>query len=163
MPARRWLPVFVVAIAAAVFGYAGFKTYRGSQIDSCYACARPIHAGMRTAGIVNGRARAFCCPACALSEHEQEGMPVRILSLTSFLTGEKLTPGETFIVKGSDVNMCVRTHELMDSERGPAALCYDRCQPGMLAFKGRRQAQEFASRHGGQVLPFADIASQYTH
>lgn len=163
MTARHWLSMFVVALVAAGLGYAGFKLYRGSRENSCYACARPIHSGMRTTGIVNGKARAFCCPACALSEHEQEGKPIAITSLTAYPTGERLRPAEAFIVKGSDVNMCVRTRELMDLERGPASLRYDRCEPGMLAFKGRQEAVEFASRHGGRVLPFTEIASEYGH
>jgi hypothetical protein len=135
--------------------------YRASQPDECYACARAIHAHSRTTGIVNGRARTFCCPACALSEHEQEGKPVRITELTAFLTGEKLAPAEAFIVKGSDVNMCAHTRELVDEEKRPADLHYDRCSPSMLVFKHRDEAVQFVRRHGGEVLPFTEIASAY--
>jgi hypothetical protein len=113
--------------------------------------------------MVNGKAKVFCCPACALSEHEQEGRPIRITELTAFLTGEKLSPAEAFIVKGSDVNMCAHTHEVMDDEKRPADLRYDRCSPSMLAFKQRSEAVSFVREHGGQVLPFTEIAAAYTH
>jgi hypothetical protein len=150
-------------LVAAGLGYAGFKVYRGSPPNQCYACHRVIHAHLRTVGMVNGRARTFCCPACALSEHEQEGKPIRITELTAFLTGEKLSPADAFIVKGSDVNMCAQTHELVDAEKWPADLQYDRCSPSMLAFKQKSEAAEFVRQHGGQVLPFSEIASAYAH
>jgi hypothetical protein len=122
-----------------------------------------IHAHSRTVGTVNGRARTFCCPACALSEHEQEGKPIRITQLTAFLTGEKLSPPDAFIVKGSDVNMCAQTRELVDDQKRPADLHYDRCSPSMLAFKQKSEAVEFVREHGGAVLPFSEIASAYAH
>ena len=122
-----------------------------------------IHAHSRTVGTVNGRARTFCCPACALSEHEQEGKPIRITQLTAFLTGEKLSPPDAFIVKGSDVNMCAQTRELVDDQKRPADLHYDRCSPSMLAFKQKSEAVEFVREHGGEVRPFSEIASAYAH
>jgi hypothetical protein len=113
--------------------------------------------------MVDGRARTFCCPACALSEHEQEGRPIRITELTAFLTGEKLSPAEAFIVKGSDVNMCAQTRAVIDDQKRPADLHYDRCSPSMVTFMQKSEALQFASHHGGQVLPFTEIASAYAH
>ncbi len=163
MTAKRSLAIFAVALVAAGLGYAGFRAYRGLQPEQCYACVRAVHAHSRTIGIVNGKARTFCCPACALSEHEQEGKPIRVTELTSYLTGERLTPAEAFIVKGSDVNMCAHARELVDEEKRPADLQYDRCSPSMLAFKKRTEAVDFVRQHGGQVLPFTEIASAYAH
>lgn len=161
MTTKRWLAVFAVVVVAAGLGYAGLRVYRASQPEQCYACVRAIHAHSRTVAIVNGKARTFCCPACALSEHEQEGKAVRVTELTSYLTGEKLTPDEAFIVKGSDVNMCAHARELVDEEKRPADLHYDRCSPSMLAFRQKSEAREFARRHGGQVSSFDEIASAY--
>ncbi|HLG97872.1 MAG TPA: hypothetical protein VKX49_16280 [Bryobacteraceae bacterium] len=163
MTAKRWLAIFAVVLVAAGLGYAGLRVYRASQPEQCYACLRAIHAHSRTVAIVNGKPRTFCCPACALSEHEQEGKPIRVTELTSYLTGEKLTPDEAFIVKGSDVNMCAHARELVDEEKRPADLHYDRCSPSMLAFKQKSAAMEFARQHGGQVSPFSEIASAYAH
>jgi len=161
MPAKRWFAIFAVTLVVAGLGYAGFRVYRASQPEQCYACVRAIHAHSRTIAIVKGRPRTFCCPACALSEHQQEGKPVRLTELTSFLTGEKLAPAEAFIVKGSDVNMCAHARELVDEEKRPAELHYDRCAPSMLAFKHKDEALQFVRSHGGQVLPFSEIASAY--
>ncbi len=161
MTTKRWFAILAVVLVAAGLGYVGYGAYRGSQTEQCYACARAIHAHSRTIAIVNGHARTFCCPACALSEHEQEGKPIRVTELTSYLTGEKLTPAEAFIVKGSDVNMCAHAREVVDEEKRPADLHYDRCSPSMLAFKRRSEAVDFVRQHGGQVLPFTDVASAY--
>jgi len=163
MRVKRWFAIFGALLIAAGLGYGGFRVYRATQPEQCYACTRAIHAHMRTIAIVNGRTKVFCCPACTLSEHEQEGKPMRVTELTSYLTGEKLTPAEAFIVKGSDVNMCAHTAALVDDEKRPADLHYDRCSPSMLAFKQRSEAVDFVRQHGGQVLPFAEIASAYVH
>jgi hypothetical protein len=163
MTAKRVFAVFGALLFAACLGYLAFRVYRTSQLQQCYACARAIHAHSRTIALVNGRPKQFCCPACALSEHEQEGQPIRITELTAFLTGERLTPGDAFIVKGSDVNMCAQTHELLNEDKRPVDLRYDRCAPSMLAFRYRNEAAQFAHEHGGQVLPFTEIAYAYAH
>ena len=163
MRAKGYFAVFAAVLIAAGLGYAAFRVYRTSQPEQCYACTRAIHAHMRTIAIVNGRTKVFCCPACTLSEHEQEGKPIRITELTAFLTGEKLSPAEAFIVKGSDVNMCAQKREVVDEEKWPADLHYDRCSPSMLAFKQRSEALAFVRQHGGQILPFTEIAAAYAH
>ena len=161
MTGIRWLGALVVAVVATTLGYAAFKVYRGSQAEQCYACRRAIHTPLRTVAIDNGRPRVFCCPACALSEHEQEGRPVRVTELTDFLTGAKLAPGGAFIVKGSDVNLCAHTHELIDADKHAADVQYDRCSPSLLAFGRREDAAAFAREHGGEVAPFSEIVSAF--
>ncbi len=162
MTGRRWLRAFAVVAAGVALAYAGFRTYRGSQAEQCYACQRAIHAHSRTLAVDKGRVRVFCCPACALSEHEQEGKPIRVTELTDFLTGAKLAPSGAFILKGSDVNMCAHTQELIDAEKRPAGLQYDRCSPSLLAFGSRNEAMEFARTHGGEVVPFTEIVSAFS-
>jgi len=162
MTGKRWLTVFLAVAVAACLGYAAFKAYRGSQADYCYACQRPVHAHMRTVAVVHGRPRFFCCPACALSEHEQEGKPIRVTELTDFFTGARLSPSEAFVVKGSDVNMCARTHEMVDADKQAADVHYDRCAPSLLAFGKQADATQFAREHGGEVLPFTQIVSAFT-
>lgn len=163
MTGRRWLVALAMIAIAIGLAYTGYLTYRGPQGEQCYACQRAIHAHSRTVGLVNGRARVFCCPACALSEHEQEGKPIQVTELTAFLTGAKLSPTDAFVVKGSDVNMCARTHELMDADKRAADVHFDRCSPSMLAFGRRDEAVQFAREHGGEVLPFKEIIAAFTH
>jgi hypothetical protein len=109
--------------------------------------------------MVNGRPRLFCCPACALSQHEQAGKPIQVTQLTSFLDGKSLSPENAYLVKGSDVNVCERTQEHAEEHKRPADLRYDRCAPSLIAFAQRGEALEFAREHGGEVMPFKEAAA----
>jgi hypothetical protein len=120
--------------------------------EVCYVCQRPIHAHSKTVAEAGGRARLFCCPACALSQH------AKITELTSFATSAPLAPDNAWAVRGSDVNMCVRTQELIGTGKREADLRYDRCLPSILAFARRDEAARFASEHGGEVLRFSQIS-----
>jgi hypothetical protein len=162
MGRRGWFSALVVVIFAAVLGLAGLKAFRGSTAEECYACSRLIHAHSRTLALVNGRARLFCCPACALSEHEQEGKPVKVTRLTSFLTGATLSPDSAYIVKGSDVNMCAMMHEIATADKRLADVHYDRCAPSLLAFAQQGEAEEFVREHGGKVLPPKEVATAFS-
>jgi hypothetical protein len=163
MPIRRWLAVLVFVAVTLGLGIAAFHAYRRSQPEHCYACQRVVHAHSRTVAIVDGKARIFCCPACALSEQQQEGKPIRITELTAYLTGGKLSPDDAFLVRGSEVNMCALTHELTVSDKRQAQISYDRCAPSLLAFAQRNEAIEFAREHGGQVLSFAETLAAFSH
>jgi len=163
MPGRRWFVALALIAVALGLGYTALKAYRGLDPESCYACQRPIHAHSRTVALVNGRPKIFCCPACALSEHEQEEKPIRITELTSFLTGAKLSPNEAFVVKGSNVNMCVTTNGVIGADKQPAHVHYDRCAPSLIAFGQRSEAMQFAREHGGQVFPFSEIVASFAH
>lgn len=163
MTQKRWLVVLASAVVACGLAFAAIDAYRSLQAEQCYACQRAIHAHLRTVAVAMGRSRVFCCPACVLSEHAQEGQPIRITGLTAFLSGRKLSPNDVFFVKGSDVNMCARTHGLMSEYKREANIRYDRCSPSLLAFDNQSDAMQFVRDHGGEVLPFKEIASALTH
>ena len=159
MQRRVWFAGAVCVFAVLVLGYAGWKSFAHTDADQCYACKRPIHAHSKTVALVDGRSRLFCCPACALSQHRQTGQPIRITQLTAFLTGKALSPDNAYVVRGSDVNMCERTKELMDGDKRAADLLYDRCAPSLIAFAGRGDAEQFVREHGGEVMPFSQAAA----
>jgi hypothetical protein len=162
MGRARPLAVFaIVAIVTLAFGYAGWRLYLRTQPEQCYACQRPIHAHSRTVALAKGSSRLFCCPACALSEQRQEGKAVLVTELTAFLSGVKLSPTDAYVVKGSDVNMCAQAHEMIDADKRPAAVLYDRCAPSLLAFSQEREAIQFSREHGGTVHPFREVAASF--
>jgi hypothetical protein len=161
MERRSWFGTFIGVLVLAIVAYGGWRTFSYSNADECYACKRPIHAHSKTVAVANGRARLFCCPACALSHHEQVGKPIQVTQLTSFLNGEALAPGDAYVVKGSNVNMCERTQELIDEHNTTADLRYDRCAPSLIAFAQRGEALEFAREHGGDVVPFREAATAF--
>ena len=158
---RRFALFAIVAVLALAVGYAGWGAYLRTQPEQCYACQRPIHAHSRTVASAKGSSRLFCCPACALSEQRQEGKAVRVTELTAFLSGAKLSPNDAYVVKGSDVNMCAQAHEMIDADKRPAEVHYDRCAPSLLAFAQEREAIQFSREHGGTVHPFREVAASY--
>jgi hypothetical protein len=161
MERRSWFGAFVGVLVLAILGYAGWRTFSYSNADECYACKRPIHAHSKTVAIANGRPRLFCCPACALSQHEQAGKPIQLTQLTSFLSGKALSPENAYLVKGSNLNMCERTQEPIEDDKRPADLRYDRCAPSLIAFAQRSEALAFAREHGGEVLAFKEAAAAF--
>ena len=157
----RVLAVVAVIAIATGLGFLGVSAYRSTQAEQCFACQRPIHAHSRTVAIVRGHSQLFCCPACALSEERQEGKPVEVKELTAFLTGEKISPDTAYVVRGSAVNMCARTQEILEQDKRAADLRYDRCAPSLLAFKGKDEATEFSRKHGGAVVSFSEAAADF--
>jgi hypothetical protein len=160
MQRRVWLAVCVLAVLA--LGYTGWLTLAHADVDQCYACKRPIHAHSKTVAFIDGRSRLFCCPACALSQYQQTGKPIGITQLTAFLTGKALSPEKAYVVRASDVNMCERTKELVDSDKRAADLRYDRCAPSLIAFAQRSDAVQFVREHGGEVMSFSQAATAFT-
>lgn len=161
MQRRVWFAGLASVLLAFALGFVAWRSFAGADVEQCYACRRPVHAHSKTVALIDGRSRLFCCPACALSQHEQVGKPVKITHLTSFLTGEDISPDTAFVVKGSDVNMCERTKELVDADKRPADLRYDRCAPSLIAFAQRNEAVQFAHQHGGEVTPFHAVAAEF--
>jgi hypothetical protein len=159
--ARRFAIFAIVAVVALGVGFAAWRVYLQAQPEQCYACQRPIHAHSRTVAFAKGSSRLFCCPACALSEQRQEGKAVRVTELSAFMSGAKLSPNDAYVVKGSDVNMCAQAHEMIDADKRPVDVHYDRCAPSLLAFAQEREAIQFSREHGGTVLPFREVVTSY--
>jgi hypothetical protein len=154
------LSVFFVASIAAL-GYSAWHQSRNPEPEICHACRRPVHVHSRTLADVNGHRTAFCCPACALSEHTQTGASVRVRELTDYLTGTPLSPKTALLVVGSDVNPCIHSRPVIDQDKRTAPLVEDRCAPSMLAFGNRQDAQTFQRAHGGRIVPFEERAAAY--
>ncbi len=127
----------------------------------CHACFRAVHDHMRTIAISNGRKETFCCPACALTEHQQSGHKVEVLSLTDHDSGKAIVPAQSYIVRGSDVNMCQHHEPTLGQDRQPLATQFDRCSPSIIAFSDMEAAKRFRAAHGGEFLRFAEIAARY--
>ena len=160
---RRGDLVGVACLLAVVLGlvYAGWRTWRSSEAQICQVCSRPIHSHTRTAGVAEGRREMFCCPACALTTHDQSGKAVKIVELTDYETNSALVPSQAYLVRGSDVNTCARQHGPVDPDKQPTVVHFDRCSPSLLAFARRDVAARFAKEHGGDVLSFSELAASY--
>lgn len=159
----RRIQVALGLLAAVSLGYAAWRSTRAASDDECQVCRRPVHHNSRTTAMVAGRKAVFCCLGCAMSQHHQAGQAIQVTGLTDFATGSPLAPADAWVVRGSDVNPCVRQEAMIDADKQPAPVQYDRCAPGMLAFARREDAREFIARHGGQLLPFPQLAAAFAH
>ena len=157
-----WLGAAVMLAVVLGLGYAGWRISRSSEPQVCQVCSRPIHAHTRTVGLVGDRRELFCCPACALTTHDQNGRPVKIVELTDYETSSPLAPSQAYIVRGSDVNICAQQHGPVAPDKQPTIVHFDRCSPSLLAFVGRDAAARFAGEHGGEVVSFSELAASYS-
>ena len=158
---KAWFGAFLVLAVVLSISYAGLRWVKASDDNICAVCKRPVHAHSRTVALVDGRKQVYCCPTCALSEHHQDGRQVRVTELTDYATGAKLPPAQAWIVRGSDVNPCIRREGLLDADKRMAPIEFDRCAPGLLAFARREDAAAFMAQHGGRLVPFEELAPAF--
>jgi hypothetical protein len=155
-----WLAPLLVILA--VSGFLSLRhVWRASAAEACDACQRPIHDRMRAVAVFEGKREAFCCPACALTAHRQTGRAVRMVRFTDFDTQAKIPPERAFLVRDSDVNMCVREHVMIDEEKHASGAQFDRCAPSIVAFGTRGAAERFVAAHGGRVVRFQELAAAF--
>jgi hypothetical protein len=159
-PRRVGLAMLLLLPLATVIAYTGWRLHTAAGL--CGTCGRPIQARTATEGLVDGRAVRFCCPACALTDHRQTGQAVRVTALTDYDTGARLSPNRAYAVVGSDVNLCLSEHVLMQQHAEADPLAFDRCTPSIMAFGEKSAAERFAAEHGGRLLPFGDLMPAYS-
>ena len=157
---------FVVAFTVALLVGAGaaywtWHTVNERQAMVCRVCNRPVHPNSRTVALVGGRRTWFCCPACALSEHEQSGQPVEVVELSNYRNGQTIDPKHAWVVRDSDVNPCKQHQPAVNADSQPLQARYDRCSPSILSFPDQSSAGAFAAEHGGQVMSFTTLAAGY--
>ena len=158
---RRTLLASIAAAAAAGAGYMGWRYVAGRESLVCLACSRPIHSHSRVTALVDGERRSYCCLACAQSERQQTGEHVEVVELTDYEGGQRLKPMAAVIVRGGDVNPCLAHHAAVTADKQPLHAHFDRCSPSMLAFADADKARDFAREHGGQVVPFRELAAGF--
>ncbi len=138
---------FVLVFAASLALGAYVVRSRSQQI--CGFCQRPINPQAGVMAEVGGRTRHVCCARCAVSEGLQEKKTVRLISVTDYLTGQRIDPQNAWFVDGSRVIACRHDMTPMGQMKRPEQLTFDRCSPGAFAFARRVDAETFISHNGG--------------
>jgi hypothetical protein len=141
------------ALVLAVFVAAGIGCVRRPGI--CRICEREIRAEVRAVAVLDdgGRVTA-CCPRCALQFLRESGRAARTLVVSDYGGGGSLPLGAAWIVEGSDETPCLRHHPPARGDTGaPLHLCYDRCQPSLIAFRDEAAARAYLAAHGGELRP----------
>jgi len=158
---RTFLSILAALLIVTGLGYSAWRLVTQKSSQSCRACLRPVHSHSRTVAVVDGKRGVYCCPACALSEHQQSAKPVSVLELTDHLGSGALKPEECYVVRDSDVNLCLGHRPALDQDKQPMYSRFDRCSPSILSFRGKGSAESFAKAHGGRILSFAELAAEY--
>ena len=125
----------------------------------CPLCERDVHQGMQVKITHNSIPMQTCCMACALT-YKVQAKNVEIKSATDFLSGASIDPKNAVYVVASDVSPCTQDPKVQKFVREPhSALhaCYDRCEPGILAFRVRKEAQTFQQQHGGLIREYDQL------
>jgi hypothetical protein len=156
----HWRRIVIACGVAAAAAWLWLHSEHAGRPGVCPLCLRPVHSGAAVEAEVEGRRRTLCCAGCVRAAHRQTGRPVKILQFTDFESGRSLRPEETFLVRGSDVNLCTRREPLVDVSKHVFEEHYDRCSPSFLAFASRERAEAFARRNGGTVVPAARLAAE---
>lgn len=151
--------IFGIVLISAT-GYILVERWQqGKRENICQFSWREIEPNMATVAEIDGKRQRICCPACALATAQQRGIPIRIVQLSDFNTKQPLDPKTAFLVQGSDINPDMHSQPLVDTDKQPHPVHYDRCMPGILAFQTRQQAETFQREHGGELLQISDLKS----
>ena len=158
---RRIASVALILAIAGALIYVGWVTLDESAQLTCSVCGRPVHLASRVEGVAAGESLTFCCAACALRAKEQDVPDLTTTRLFDYHTGQALSPGAATMVVGSDVNLCMREHVLMDAQKEASELHFDRCSPSVLAFASKQAAERFRDEHGGSVKTFSELTALF--
>ena len=156
---RNWIvTVFLGVALLACFG--GLSSCRKTAAQ-CPLCERDVHRGMQVRITHNRIPMQTCCMACALT-YKLQTKNVEIHEATDFQTNTSIDPKAAFYIVGSDISPCIQDPKVQKFVREPhSALhaCYDRCEPGILGFRNKDDAQKFRQQHGGWIYEFHQLTS----
>lgn len=158
---RRYTPFALILVIAGALLYLGWTTLNPSSGATCSVCGRPVHLAARVDGVAGGDSLTFCCAACALRSKEPNAPELRVTRVFDYTSGQQLDPEQATVVVGSDINVCMREHVLMDDRKEASELHYDRCAPSALAFASQEAAKKFQAEHGGVVKTFTDVENSF--
>lgn len=129
------------------------------ESGTCAVCQRPLH-GASTYRIVlsGGGDLDVCCPRCGLHFQELNGHQVKEAWIEDISTGEFLPAKQAIYVEDSSLRQCCSQERPREDGSGkPYTLAWDRCLPGLVAFKDRQQAQEFQRSQGGAIRSYQEL------
>lgn len=122
--------------------------------ELCAICEREIHSEVHASLVLNdGRILKACCPRCALEFLRQQAGDAKELFVADHASAQLFPIESAYLVEGSDETPCRRHEPAVAEAKSPLHLCYDRCQPSLIAFRDASAATEFLREHGGRLHP----------
>lgn len=156
MAKRAWITTAVLLVAAGLVA-AGYRVMANREDTFCGFCHRSMHPNTKIVAEVDGRRRTVCCVRCAISEAYQEKKPLRLISVTDYISSKSLNPQQAYFVDGSRKVLCSHDENMVDESKRMQPMTFDRCFPGTYAFAHREDAQAFVRENGGTVLQLQQL------
>jgi hypothetical protein len=111
-------------------------THQGTTCPTCHAFISNRMQFLFTTS--SGANLAFCCPHCGLSQIGRFSNAIGVFA-TDFLYGTMIDAGNATFVIGSSVSLC--------------------CEPSVLCFKNRNEAEAFCRGFGGSVCTLKEATN----
>ena len=159
MTKRAWITTAVLVVMAGLVA-AGYRVMANREDTFCGFCHRSIHPNSKVVAEIDGRRRTVCCARCALNEGLQEKKPVRLISVTDYVSGGSLAPEKAYFVDGSRKVLCAHDTAMVDESKHAEQMTFDRCFPGTYAFARREDAEAFVRENGGTVLQLEKLMQE---
>src|SRR6266571_8794075 len=116
MTKQAWIATAVVlAMAGLVAG--GYHLMANREGQFCGFCHRSVHPNTKVVAEIDGRRRTVCCARCAISEAYQEKKPVRLITVTDYISGTPLDPKQAYFVDGSRKILCDHDAAMLDETK----------------------------------------------
>ncbi len=148
-------------------GGAGFFSYNyyNARHRQCQICGRPIYPKMQATAYLKNKSRMdTCCPRCALHAYVQRLSEVERIAVADYNNGEAISAEKATFVEGSDIECCRSNPDSVPREAGVEYdLKFDRCLPGLHAFKTEAEALDFQRKYHGRVLSIAQALESVKH
>jgi hypothetical protein len=156
MARNSWIATAVVLVMAGLVA-AGYHLIAERESQFCGFCHRSLHPNTKVVAEIDGRRRTVCCARCAINEAYQEKKPLRLITVTDFVSGNDIDPKQAYFVEGSRRVLCTHDMAMVDETKHVHAMTYDRCYPGTYAFARREDAEAFERENGGTVEPLSKL------
>ena len=129
------------------------------ETETCGICQRPLHgATTYRIDLLEGEFVDVCCPRCGLHFQEQNSGSVKQAWIGDLAVGERFPAEQAVYVEDSSVSHCCSLELPREDGSGtPYTLTWDRCLPGLVAFKDRRSALEFQQDRGGVIKSYQEL------
>lgn len=129
------------------------------ETETCGICQRPLHgATTYRVDLIGGEFVDVCCPRCGLHFQERNSDRVKQAWIGDVATRERFPAERAFYVEDSSVQSCCSMDRPREDGPGtPYTLAWDRCLPGLVAFKDRQSALDFQQDRGGVIKSYHDL------
>jgi hypothetical protein len=157
MTKRSVIPTVAFLLILAVIGVGYYRLMKKQKDAFCGFCHRHVHANTRVVAEIDGRRAEVCCVRCAITEAYQEKKPLKLISVTDYMSAKTLDPEKAYYVDGSRKVLCSHDEPMFDQSKHAEHLAFDRCFPGTYAFARREDAEAFMRDNGGVVAQLTQM------